>query len=195
MSEKAQKHFNSGNVFGRVLEVEKKTSEGGKPFLSLKVNVSGARSGNVHAYCRVWGEESCVDFLSMHRRATNTPFYLKGFYGQYRSEKNEWMSNFTIFSFEQREQVDPRAVFILRGLVDLASGTTDGGQRLLLKVQRENNPDESFELWCPGESLLDEVAQGDFIEAKGYVRQAETEDEFGGSSGPIRAYVHQLRVL
>lgn len=195
MSEKPQKHFNSGNVFGRVLECEKNTSTGGKPYLSLKVNVSGAKSGNVHAYCRVWGEESCVDFLSLHRTRQGGPMYLKGFYSQYKNEQNEWLSNFTIFSFEARDQVDPRAVFILRGVVDIASGTTDGGQRLILKVQRPENPEESFELWCPGESLLEEVAKGQFIEVKGYVRQTDTEDEFGGSSGPIRAFVHELRVL
>jgi len=195
MTGTAQKHFNSGNVFGRVLEVEKKVSEGRKDFLSLKVNVSGSRSGSVHAYCRIWGAEACVDFLAAHRTSPGAAFYMRGFYGQYKNERNEWLSNFTVFSFEVRETVDPRAVFILRGLVDIASGTKDGGQRLLLKVKRPENPEEVFELWCGGELLLDEVRPGQFIEAKGYVRQAETEDEFGGSSGPIRAHVHQLRVL
>ena len=195
MSGTPQKHFNSGNVFGRVLEVEKKVSEGKKNFLSLKVNVSGSRSGSVHAYCRIWGEEACIDFLALHKTHPNTAFYMRGFYGQYKNERNDWLSNFTIFAFEARDTVDPRAVFILRGVVDVASGTTDGGQRLVLKVKRPENPEEIFELWCAGELLLEEVSQGQFVEVKGYVRQADTEDEFGGSSGPIRAYVHQLRAL
>jgi hypothetical protein len=195
MTGKAQKHFNSGNIFGKVLEYEKKTSAGDKDFISLKVNVSGARSGSVHAYCRIWGAEACTAFLLEHRTNPNTAFYLKGFYGQYRNERNEWLSNFTIFHWEARDQVEPRAVFILRGVVDIAAPTTDGGQRLILKVQRTDNPEEVFELWCAGEQLLDEVHSGDFLEVKGYVRQAETEDEFGGSSGPIRAYVHGLRAL
>jgi hypothetical protein len=46
-----------------------------------------------------------------------------------------------------------------------------------------------------GERLLDAVEAGQFCEVKGYVRQETTEDEFGGSTGPIRAFVHELKVL
>jgi hypothetical protein len=33
------------------------------------------------------------------------------------------------------------------------------------------------------------------VEVKGYLRQETPEDEFGGSTGPVRAYVEQLRIL
>lgn len=190
------KHFNSGCVFGRVAEEPKKdVSTDGRDYISFKVNVSGAKSGQVTAYCRLWTAERVTPFLSHFRKSPNSPLFLKGFFGQYRDDKNNFLSNFTIFQWEERDQVDPRAVFILRGRVDLPSDTTDGGQRMLFSVTREGQKPEEFELWAPGEKLLDRVEAGQVLEVKGYVRQAETEDEYGGSAGPIRAYVHNLKVL
>ena len=190
------KHFNSGCVFGRIAEEPKKeTSNGGKEYISFKMVVSGRQSGSVAAYCRMWDAERITPFLQAWRANPGAPFFLKGFYNQYQGEKNEWLSNFTIFQHEQRDTVAPRAVFVLRGEVSVVSDLTDGGQRLLLTVRREGQQPEEFELWCSGERLFDRVTVGDTIEAKGYVRQESTEDEFGGSSGPIHAYVHQLQIL
>lgn len=190
------KHFNSGCVFGKIAdEPKKETSEGGKEYVTFKVSASGWRSGSVTAYCRMWGEERITPFLQAWRSNPTAPLFLKGFYGQYRGEKNEWLSNFTIFQYEQREAVDPRAVFVLRGEVGVVSDLSDGGQRMIMAVHREGQQAEEFELWCPGELLFDRVKVGDAIEAKGYVRQESTEDEFGGSAGPIHAYVHQLQIL
>lgn len=196
MSEKATKHFNSGCVFGRIMETpEKEQSKGGKEYITFKVSCSGPRSGQITAYCRMWDVERIVPFLNQYRKNPAQAFFLKGFFGQFKSEKNEFMSNFTVFQWEERDKVEPRAVFILRGDVDQVSGMTDGGQRILFKVHREGQPEELFELYTPGELLLDTVEPGQFLEVKGYVRQQSTEDEFGGASGPIRAYIHELKVL
>jgi len=196
VSEKATKHYNSGCVFGRVMEEPKKeSSAGGKQYISFKVSCSGPKSGQVTAYCRLWDEERTVPFLAQYRKNPAAVFFLKGFYGQYKTEKNEFLSNFTIYQWEVRDKVDPRAVFIMRGVVDQAQPLTDGSQRLLFNVQREGQQEELFELFSPGELLLDRVEPGQFIEVKGYVRQETTEDEFGGASGPIRAYISELKVL
>lgn len=190
------KHFNSGCVFGRVMEEPKKEkSKGGEEYITFKVSCSGAKSGSMTAYCRLWTPERIVPFLSTYRQNTNQQFFFKGFFSQYKTDKNEFMSNFTIFQWEQRDKVDPRAVFILRGLVDSALPMSNGDQRILFKLNRENQSEELFELFSPGEFLLEPVSADDFCEVKGYVRQQQTEDEFGGASGPIRAYIHELKVL
>lgn len=190
------KHFNSGCVFGRVAEEPKKeSSKDGKEYISFKMNVSGPKCGSVSAYCRLWTPERIVPFLQMYRESPRLPFFLKGFYGQFKDEKNNFLSSFTVFDFDQRDKVEPRAVFILRGIVDQAQNMTTGDQRLMFHVKREGQQEELFELICPGEELLDSVEAGQTLEVKGYVRSETTEDEFGGSSGPIRAYVHQLKVL
>ncbi len=49
-------HFNSGKLFGKIAEVKEESSSGGKPYLSIKMNVSGAKSGNATAFCRIWGK-------------------------------------------------------------------------------------------------------------------------------------------
>ncbi len=194
MSE-AKKHYNQGCVFGRVIEEPKKeTSTGGQDYITFKVNCSGPKSGMVTAYCRIWTPERVVPFLQHWRSNPDSPLFLKGLFSQYKDEKNRFMSNFTVFHWDPRETVDPRAVFILRGVVEQAQAW-DCGQRLLFSVKREGQNEENFELWCPAESLLDMAEPGQFLEVKGYVRQENPEDEFGGSDGPVRAYVHQLRKL
>lgn len=193
---KATKHFNSGYVFGRIMEEPKKgLSTDKREYISFKVSVSGQKCGQVTIYCRLWTTERITPFLNNYDRDPAAVYALKGFYGQYKNDHNEFLSNYTIYQWEERDKVIPRASFIMRGVVDIVTGMNDGGQRILFKVQRENQNEELFELFTPGELLLDTVEHGQFIEVKGYVRQQETEDEFGASSGPIRAFVHELKVL
>lgn len=195
-----QKHFNVGNVFGRVSEVKEDKSEGGKPYLQITVDVSGSKSGSCRAYCRMWGEQRCREFLEHYKKNSGGTYWMKGFFSQYQDRNSNWLSNFTVYQWEAKP-VDPRAVFILKGEVShQPSRTTDGGQRFLLRVCRKGengygDTEDSFELWAQGERLLDPVAVGNFCEIKGYVRQETLEGEFGESSGPIRAYVHELKVL
>jgi hypothetical protein len=189
-----QKHYSAGNVFGRIVdEVKKEESREGKLYISFTVNISGRRCGSARAFCRMWGEERYEPFLRYLERCPAAAFWFKGFFSQYWDPKNNVFSNFTIFQWEARES-DPRAAFILKGLVDQAQKVKTG-QRILLDVERQGQPKERFEIWNPRELLLDEVAPGQFVEVKGYIRQETPEDDFGGSTGLIRAYAHQLRVL
>ncbi|WP_305043869.1 hypothetical protein [Geoalkalibacter sp.] len=190
----SEKHFNAGNVFGRVVdEIERKTSQGGKEFISFAVSVAGRKCGGVKAYCRMWDAERFEPFLDALSGNPGMKVWLRGYFGQYWNDKNEVMSNFTMFEWSERDS-EPRAAFILKGVVDQAQKVRLG-QRLLLTVARDGAPKaETFELWCPAERLLDEARAGELIEVKGYVRQETPEDDYGGSGGPVRAYVDQLRV-
>ena len=192
------RHFNSGSVFGRVIECKEEKSSKDKPYLSLKVQVSGEKSGSATAFCRIWGEERCREFLDLQKKNPG-PLVLRGMMTSYRDDKNCFYSNFTCFSWEPKV-AEPRAVFILRGEVDVVSGTTDGGQRMLLKVTRDaaegyQESAELFELFCQGEKMLDVVKIGDNLEVKGMVRQEEVDDFYGGGAGPVRSYVEQLKVM
>lgn len=192
------RHFNNGSVFGRVTELKEEESSGKKPYLSLKVIVSGAKSGNASAFCRIWGDKRCQEFLELHKMNPG-PLALKGMMTSYKDEHNRFYNNFTIFSWEPRKD-EPRAVFILRGEVAVASATTDGGQRILLQVVQEakegyQESSELFELYAQGEKLFDQVSPNDCLEVKGMIRQEEPDDFFGGGDGPVRAYVEKLKVL
>ena len=192
------KHYNNGSVFGKVTECVEEQSTGGKPYLSLKVNVSGPKTGNASAFCRIWGEERCREFLELSRKNPG-PLCLRGVMTSYKDEKNRFFNNFTCFSWEPK-QAEPRAVFILRGEVEIASTTADGGQRVLLRVVREANEgyqesSELVELWLQGEKLFDQVSGNDCLEVKGMIRQEEPDDFYGGGDGPVRAYVEKLQIL
>lgn len=192
------KHFNSGNVFGRITELKEEVSEGNKQYLQVTVDVSGSKTGRATAYCRIWGQQRYQDLLDDFRDHDGGEYALRGFISQYSKDGNTY-NNFTIFEFE-RKAAERRAVFILRGEVShQPSGLNDGGQRFLLKVVRKGtngqDQEESFELWSQGEKLLDKVAKGDVVEVKGMVRQAEPDDFFGGSDGPIRAFAEKIKII
>jgi len=193
------KHFNAGNVFGKITEVKEEKSDKGKPYLQISVDVSGDKSGRVTAYCRMWGEQRINEFMNEFRRCPSDQYWFRGFLGQYTSKTGDVLSNFTVFNFE-RKQAEKRAVFILKGVVShRPSGTTDGGQRFLMDVTRDDGKGEdnteNFEVWVPGDKLLDVVSEGDLVEVKGLVRQKDVDGFYGGSEGPVRAYVDVLKII
>ncbi len=190
----SDKHFNMGNVFGRVVidSIERKKSSNSE-YINFQVNVSGRRSGSVRAFCRMWKAERFEPLLKHLEARPLDPFYFKGFFGQFWDEKNTVYSNFTVYHFDQRDS-DPRAAFILKGEVDVISAVKLG-QRMLLNVQREGQENERLELWLQDEKLLDIPQAEQLVEVKGYLRQEHPEDDFGGSSGPVRAFVEELRIL
>ncbi len=192
-----KKHFNMGAVFGRVVadSIEHKTTSGAgkKPYINFQVNVSGERCGSARAYCRMYSKER-IDALERHMEQRPTdPFFFKGFFGQYWDPQNTVYPTYTIFQADPREG-DPRATFILTGEVDIVMNVT-GGFRILLNLQREGQDAERLELWAQDEKLLDRPESGNMINAKGYLRQEHPIDDFGGSSGPVRSYVEELKIL
>jgi hypothetical protein len=194
----SDKHFNSGHVFGAITEMKEDESEGGKPYLQITVDVSGPKSGRVTAYCRMWGQERYQGLLDDIRNNGEGSHALRGFISQY-TKGDATFNNFTVFEWERRD-TERRAVFILKGEVShQPSGLNDGGQRFLMKVVRTgtngSEQAETFELWAQGDKLLDRVSKGDLVEVKGMVRQKEPDDFFGGSDGPIRAFVERLRIV
>ena len=193
------KHFNAGNVFGKVTEVKEEKSDKDKPYLQISVDTSGDKSGRVTAYCRMWGEQRINEFMNEWKRFPAEAYWFRGFLGQYTSTSGDILSNFTVFNFE-RKPAKKRAVFVLKGIIShQPSATVDGGQRFLMEVTRDNGQGEdnteSFELWSPGEKLLDPVSHGDLVEVKGLIRQKDVDGFYGGSEGPVRAYVDVLKVI
>lgn len=192
------KHFNSGNVFGPITEINEDESTGGKQYVQITVDVSGSKTGRATAYCRMWDPKRYQPLLDDFRNNQGGEYALRGFISQYSKDGNTY-NNFTVFEWE-RKPAERRAVFILKGEVSHhPSGLNDGGQRFLISVVRKDTngkeQEEVFELWSQGEKLLDKVSMGDLVEVKGMVRQADPDDFFGGSDGPIRAFVEKLRII
>ncbi len=64
-----------------------------------------------------------------------------------------------------------------------------------MNMERDGQEAERLELWVQDEKFLNTPEPGQLIEVKGYLRQEQPEDDFGGSSGPVRAYVEALKIL
>lgn len=188
------KHFNLGTVFGRVVadSIERKESTRSE-FLNLQVNVAGRRCGSVRAFCRIWKADRFEPLIDLLADRPNEPLFLKGFFDQFWDEKNNIFTTYTVYHWEPREG-EPRAAFILKGDVDVISRTKTGN-RLLLNMERDGQEKQRLELWMQDEKFLDVPEQGQLIEVKGYLRQEQPEDDFGGSTGPVRPYVEELKIL
>lgn len=191
----SDKHFNMGNVFGRVVvdSVEHKQTSGKVPFINFQVNISGRRSGSARAFCRMFKKERFEPLLKHLAERPLDPFFFRSFFDQFWDERNTIFTTFTAYKFEQRDS-DPRAAFILKGEVDIISAVKLG-QRMLMNVNREGSNNERLELWLQDEKMLDIPQAGQMVEVKGYLRQERPEDDFGGSSGPVLAFVEELRIL
>jgi hypothetical protein len=195
------KHFTKGVITGRITEIKDEvTQESNKKYVTIKADVSSTLSGDVTAYCRMYDKDgNAMELKRLWNKNRSGLFKLQGIYSQYRKDTStDFMSSFTLFSFEPVESGSKRAYFIVVGDVShQPSGTNDGGQRFLVTVTKQGNngrdQEETYEFWAPGDKLLAEVSEGDTVRVKGLVRQKEPDGVCGGE-GPIRAYLETLEI-
>jgi hypothetical protein len=193
------KHFNAGNIWGRVAEVERKYSAGGTPYLSIQVECPNSLYGNVKTYGRLWGEDKGNAFFDYHKDHPGAAYRFRGFFSQYDKEEGKRYSNFTLYSWEAFEGGEFRAAFILTGEVT-AVENKDGEGKLYLHLKREGQGDyrdvsEDFEVYFPNAQDVAGISEGDTVQVKGLLRYKEPDDYFGGSpSGPVKPYVKELKV-
>ncbi len=191
------KHFNRGNVWGRVVEAVAKKKGKTTPYLQLKIDCSSDRYGKVKTFGRIWGADRIKTFMELYRAHKTEIIRFTGFLQQYRTEDAKTYNNYTFYEWKTAEGKEPRAAFIIVGDVT-QKGTMLGEGRLVVDLLR-SGPDEDvpveehFELWTAGASEIAEVEEGRTYELKGMIRPKEAEDEFGGRSGHIRAYVMAIQ--
>lgn len=192
------KHFNLGTIYGRVVmdSLEEKTSRNSE-YLNFQVNVAGRRCGSARAFCRMWKRERFEPLVEHLKRKPDDVLFFKAFYENFVEDRtNNRFSTYTVYSWEVREG-DPRAAFILKGEVSVITGVKCG-QRMLLHVDRsgnQRNDRDRIEVYLQDEKFLDSPKPGDLIEVKGFLRQEQPEDEFGGSSGSVMGFAEQLKIL
>ncbi len=189
------KHFNAGNVWGRIVEIKKeKTHKQDKPFLSIHIDCTGNK-GRVHTYGRLWGQDRIDQFILAFKENPTQTFRLRGFFSQYISTSSIRLTNFSFFSWALAPTEEPRAAFILKGLVNNIE-TRDGEGILGMRLIREGQngyPEtkEEFEVYTFGPELLEGFKVDELWEIKGYLQQGEGEDEFGVAEGPVHPYILQ----
>lgn len=202
------KHFNMGNVWGRVAKVELEHSEGkGTPYLSIQVECGNELYGNVKTYGRLWGQKedmSKIDaFMDYYKKNPGSAYRFKGFFSQYDKDENRRYSNYTFFAWEAVNGKEYRAAFILVGEVTAIEKETPQGQQtaetaIHLHLVREGqgsykDNEEDFVVYAFTPRELDGIEDGDTIECAGLLRAREPEDDFGRQTGRIMPFAMEIK--
>lgn len=195
----SNKHFNQGNVWGRVMATKSGGfgSGNGTPALTVHVDCTGAY-GNIHAFGRIWGQEKIDAFFEFHRRNPDAVIKFTGFMSQYfKGVKN--YTNFSFYKWDAAMGQPPRAAFILTGDVVSKAVKNDAGVIKLKYVKPGSNgyraTSEDFELWFLDGGLYESFSPGQLVEVKGHMQQGAGEDEFGSATGEVRPIVKVVRVI
>jgi hypothetical protein len=193
----SNKHFNQGNVWGRVMATKSGGFGSGTPALSVHVDCTGAY-GNIHAFGRIWGQEKIDAFFEFHRKNTDAVMKFTGFISQYyKGLKNH--TNYSFYKWDAALGQAPRAAFILTGDVVSKAVKNDSGVITLKYVKPASNgyraTSEDFELWFLDGGLYESFSPGQLIEVKGHIQQGAGEDEFGSATGEVRPIVKVVRVI
>lgn len=215
------KHFNMGNVWGRVSKVkEEKADNTGTPYLSIEIECANELYGNVKTYGRLWGRidnrEKLDAFLFHYKNNPGCAYRFKGFFSQYDKDENQRFSNYTFFSWEAIAQHEFKAAFVLvaevlaiekeycypadKALEKMGINREKGKyeQKISLHLVREgtgNYPDitEDFIIYAFYPQQVDGIEDGDIIEAAGFLRAREPEDDFGRAVGKIMPFAMEIK--
>lgn len=188
------KHFNAGNVWGRIIDIKRGSSRKGTPFAWIRIDCSGDH-GSFYVYGRMWGAQRVEGLLSHFKKAPTDTIRFRGFFEQYTKKVDYW--NFTFYSWEPAPGKPHKAAFVLRGAVTGVSTTIEGDVTAgkislwLSRPGKEGYPDieENIDVFLADHEKVNIIGEGETWEMKGYISQGGGEDEFGLAGGLIRPYV------
>jgi len=193
------KHFNSGNVWGRVANCKLQKSDQGTPYLQIQFECSNELFGNIKTYGRLWGQDKIDAFIDYFKKHPGQSFRFKGFFSQYDKEEGQRYSNYTFFEWQPVDGKEFRAAFVLTGEVT-AVEEVNGEGKIYLHLLREGRGEyrdieEDFEVYTLNVQEIAGINEGDILQVKGVMRAKEPEDYFGMPSGEIKPYVSELKLM
>jgi hypothetical protein len=196
---KEPKHFNAGNVWGKIIKAEeKKTRDKHTPFLELEIDCGSSQYGNVRAYGRLWGKEKIAALVALRGQYKDAFYRFKGFYNQYTDNEVRY-SGYSFYNFEAMAPDShpvSRASFILVGQV-FKKEMIDGEGIVIMNVsrpQKDERIDEELTLYLFDLDPFFEIESEDIIEVRGLLRKREAEDLYGGSTNDkFRPYIMETR--
>src|SRR5512139_2188767 len=111
------KHYNNGNVWGRVSAVKREHSQERRtPYLAITVECPNEMFGNLRTYGRLWGEDKINAFIDYHKSHPGQVYRFQGFFSQYEKDGARY-SNYTFFNWQSADVKEFRAAFVLVGEV------------------------------------------------------------------------------
>lgn len=198
---KEYKHFNAGNVWGKVKKLKLEESVKGTPYLNLEIDCANETLGKVRTYGRLWGQKK-IDQLRQYCDSDPRELLLhfRGMFGQYdNEEKGKRFSNYFFFDWNVATPAINvvRAAFILLGeITELQAVDGEGKIGLFLNRVQEDGQviDEFFEIWTFEDKTISSLKVGSLLEAKGCLRISEGDSFYGDSGNEIKPYAMKLRM-
>ena len=203
--QKPIKHFNTAHVVGRIMGVPetKRDREGkGAEYLKINVNCASRDNGNAIAYGQMRNHKKYRALLDHIKEHPEGKFYhFQAFYNQFPEDRaNEGSRRLSSFFFwdwwpDEEEGRDPRAVFILKGVL---TGIKD--DKVSLQMERDSNKDgqgnqiiELFDLFVLAPQFLNLVTVGDTVEVVGEMMSKKGGDRYGrtDSASPVLPYIRE----
>lgn len=189
------KHFNQGNIWGKIRSADYRYSANGKPFIALSIDCNTDKYGSVLAFARLWGKEKSDTFMVAYEKNPDAIFRFRGLISQYTTEEGIIQTNFTLHNFELPElpvSGGIRATFILKGELMVKEKKANEGI-LYIKFARaatENYEakEEEFQIFTLTPGMVDGVQENQLVEVKGRLRTREDGEEYGCASGEIKPY-------
>lgn len=187
-------HFNAGNVWGRIMKIDKGRTKKGVPFAWLRIDCSGEH-GSFYVFGRIFGADKVDPLVTHFQKNPAETVRFRGFMEQYTKDVAYW--NFTFFAWEPAPGKPHKAAFVLRGEV-VATGVETVEDRAegcislhLVRPGKNDYPDieEDLDVFVSKADTMADVTAGQTWECKGYISQGGGEDEFGLAGGKIRPYV------
>jgi hypothetical protein len=209
MTDRPIKHFNTAHIAGRIQGVPetKRGHEGkGAEYLRILVNCASRENGNVIAYGQMRNRAKWEALLAHMKDNPGAFYHLQAFYNQFPEDRtNEGSRRLSSFFFwdwyqDEEEGKDPRAVFILKGVI---SGIE--GEKVSMELARENNRSkkgepivELFDLFSLAPHFLNGITEGETVEVVGELMSRGGGDRFGRtvSNAPVLPYIREsVKVL
>lgn len=192
------KHFNQGNVWGRIAGFKEKETERKTPYLTLQIECSNELYGDVKAYGRLYGRDKIEALLTYHKKHPGAAYRFIGFFTQYDQSEGKRVSNYTFFNWLPFNGMEFRSAFILVGAVTAVENLGIEG-KIYIHITRQggegyDDTEEDLEVYTLNAQEINGIQDGDIIQAKGMLRSREPSDVFGGSGGEIRPYSMQTEV-
>jgi hypothetical protein len=198
------KHYNTAHVIGRLqgVPVTNRDHEGkGNEYLKLVVNCASRENGNVLAFGQMKNRVKWEALLEHVKQNPGAFYHLLAFYNQFPEDRadagSRRLSSFFFWDWytDEEEGRDPRAVFILKGII-----TGIYGEKVSMELTRDRNKDkkgeqvvELFDLFALAPHFVNGVIEGEPYEVVGELMSKGGGDRYGraATNSPVLPYIRE----
>ena len=189
------KDFNNATIWGRIHKAEPRTTKSNsRPYIDLTIICNHDEYGDVFALARLWGPDAVKAFQQDYAAHPDEVYKFKGEFTQYiDTGQRRARSNFRVYDYWRgiKEEIEHRAVFVLRGEVTGKDFETERSTDVILKIliKKKDKQEENYIAVWVYEDNAKEFGIGDRVKIKGSL--IDSDAEWGGG-GTFIPFAHEI---